>query len=48
MFLIFGSDNLSIRLADWIGARSRVRIIGLAEDLVTMENVEIVALPTEM
>mgnify|MGYP001166534992 FL=1 len=48
MFLIFGSDNLSIRLADWIGARSRVRIIGLAEDLVPMENVEIVALPTEM
>ena len=48
MFLIFGSDSLAIRLAESIGARSRVRIIGLAEQLVTMNDVEIVALPTEM
>ena len=48
MFLIFGSDSLAIRLAEWIGARSRVRIIGLAEQLVPMNDVEIVALPTEM
>ena len=48
MFLIFGSDLLAIRLAEWIGARSRVRIIGLAEQLVPMKDVEIVALPTEM
>ena len=48
MFLIFGSESLAIRLAEWIGARSRVRIIGLAEQLVPMNDVEIVALPTEM
>ena len=48
MFLIFGSDSLAIRLAEWIGARSRVRIIGLAEQIVGMEDAEIVALPTEM
>ena len=48
MFLIFGSDSLAIRLAEWIGSRSRVRIIGLAEQLVPMNDVEIVALPTEM
>ena len=48
MFLIFGSDTLAIRLAEWIGARSRVRIVGLAEHLVAMQDVEIVALPTEM
>ena len=48
MFLIFGSDHIAVRLAEWIGARSRVRIIGLAQDLVAMENVEIVVLPTEM
>ena len=48
MFLIFGSESLAIRLAEWIGARSRVRIIGLAEQLVPMNQVEIVALPTEM
>ena len=48
MFLIFGSDSHAIRLAEWIGARSRVRIIGLAEQLVPMNDVEIVALPTEM
>ena len=42
MFLIFGSDSLAIRLAEWIGARSRVRIIGLAEQLVPMNDVEIV------
>tara|TARA_B100000700_G_scaffold320508_2_gene417927 strand:- start:3474 stop:4826 length:1353 start_codon:yes stop_codon:yes gene_type:complete len=48
MFLIFGSDPLAIRLAEWIGERSRVRIIGLAEQLVAMKDVEIVALPTEM
>ena len=44
----FGSDSLAIRLAEWIGARSRVRIIGLAEQLVPMKDVEIVTLPTEM
>ena len=48
MFLIFGSDPIAIRLAEWIGARSRVRIIGLADQLVAMKDVEIVALPTEM
>ena len=48
LFLIFGSDPLAIRLAEWIGARSRVRIVGLAEHLVAMQDVEIVALPTEM
>lgn len=48
MFLIFGSDPIAIRLAQWIGERSRVRIVGLAEQLIPMENVEIVALPTEM
>jgi len=48
MFLIFGSDSLAIRLAEWIGARSRVRIIGLADQIVGMEDAEIVALPTEM
>jgi len=48
LFLIFGSDTLAIRLAEWIGQRSIVRIIGLAEQLVPMEDVEIVALPTEM
>ena len=48
MFLIFGSDPIAIRLAEWIGARSRVRIVGLADQLVAMKDVEIVALPTEM
>jgi len=48
MFLIFGSDQIAIRLAQWIGERSRARIVGLAEQLIPMENVEIVALPTEM
>ena len=48
MFLIFGSDSLAIRLAEWIGPRSRVRIIGLADQIVGMEDAEIVALPTEM
>jgi nanoRNase/pAp phosphatase (c-di-AMP/oligoRNAs hydrolase) len=48
MFLIFGSDPLAIRLAEWIGARSRVRIIGLADQMVGMPDAEIVALPTEM
>ena len=48
MFLIFGSDPIAIRLAEWIGARSRVRIIGLAEQMVGMPDAEIVALPTEM
>ena len=48
MFLIFGSDSLAIRLAEWIGARSRVRIIGLADQIVGLEDAEIVALPTEM
>lgn len=48
MFLIFGSDPLAIRLAEWIGARSRVRIIGLADQIVGMPDAEIVALPTEM
>ncbi len=33
MFLIFGYDPLAIRLAEWIGARSRVRIIGLADQM---------------
>ncbi len=48
LFLIFGSDSIAIRLAEWIGQRSVVRIIGLADQLVPMENAEIVALPTEM
>ena len=48
LFLIFGSDPIAIRLAEWIGARSRVRIIGLAEQMVGMAGAEIVALPTEM
>ena len=48
MFLIFGSDPIAIRLAEWIGERSVARIIGLAEQLVPMNDVEIVALPTEM
>ena len=48
LFLIFGSDPIAIRLAEWIGARSRVRIIGLAEQMVGMADAEIVALPTEM
>ncbi|RJU88985.1 MAG: hypothetical protein DWC02_00735 [Candidatus Poseidoniales archaeon] len=48
MFLIFGSDPIAIRLAEWIGARSRVRIIGLAEQMAGMPGAEIVALPTEM
>ncbi len=48
MFVIFGSDPIAIRLAEWIGERSSVRIIGLAEQLVPMKDVEIVALPTEM
>jgi nanoRNase/pAp phosphatase (c-di-AMP/oligoRNAs hydrolase) len=48
LFLIFGSDPLAIRLAEWIGARSRVRIIGLADQMVGMPDAEIVALPTEM
>ena len=48
MFLIFGSDPIAIRLAEWIGERSDARIIGLAEQLVPMNDVEIVALPTEM
>lgn len=48
MFLIFGSDPIAIRLAEWIGERSAARIIGLAEQLVPMNDVEIVALPTEM
>jgi len=48
MFLIFGSDPIAIRLAEWIGERSIARIIGLAEQLVPMKDVEIVALPTEM
>ena len=48
MFLIFGCDPIAIRLAQWIGERSRARIVGLAEQLIPMENVEIVALPTEM
>ena len=48
LFLIFGSDPIAIRLAEWIGARSRVRIIGLAEQMTGMPDAEIVALPTEM
>ena len=48
LFLIFGSDPIAIRLAEWIGERSDARIIGLAEQLVPMKGVEIVALPTEM
>ena len=48
MFLIFGSDPIAIRLAEWIGARSRVRIIGLAEQMAGIPGAEIVALPTEM
>ena len=48
LFLIFGSDPIAIRLAEWIGARSRVRIIGLAEQMMGMAGAEIVALPTEM
>ena len=48
MFLIFGSDPIAVRLAEWIGERSIARIIGLAEQLVPMNDVEIVALPTEM
>ena len=48
MFLIFGSDNIAIQLAKWIGTTSRVRLIGLAEQLVGIPNVEIVTLPTEM
>lgn len=48
MFLIFGSDPIAIRLAEWIGERSVARIIGLADQLVPMNDVEIVALPTEM
>ena len=48
MFLIFGSDTIAIRLAEWIGARSRVRIIGLAEQMAGIPGAEIVALPTEM
>ena len=48
MFLIFGCDHLAIRLAQWISVRSRVRIVGLAEHMVGLENVEMVALPTEM
>ena len=48
LFLIFGSDPIAIRLAEWIGARSRVRIIGLAEQMAGMPGAEIVALPTEM
>ena len=48
MFLIFGSDPIAIRLAEWIGERSVARIIGLAEQLVPLKHVEIVALPTEM
>ena len=48
MFLIFGSDPIAVRLAEWIGERSTARIIGLAEQLVPMNDVEIVALPTEM
>jgi nanoRNase/pAp phosphatase (c-di-AMP/oligoRNAs hydrolase) len=48
MFLIFGCDHLAIRLAQWISARSRVRIIGLADHMIGVEGVEMVALPTEM
>ena len=48
MFLIFGSDPIAVRLCKWIGERSTARIIGLAEQLVPMNDVEIVALPTEM
>ena len=48
LFLIFGSDPIAIRLAEWIGARSRVRIIGLAEQMAGIPGAEIVALPTEM
>ncbi len=48
MFLIFGSDNIAIQLAKWIGTTSRVRLIGLAEQLIGIPNVEIVTLPTEM
>ena len=48
LFLIFGSDTIAIRLAEWIGARSRVRIIGLAEQMAGIPGAEIVALPTEM
>ena len=48
LFLIFGSDTIAIRLAEWIGSRSRVRIIGLAEQMAGIPGAEIVALPTEM
>ena len=48
MFLIFGSDNIACRLAEWIGSTSRVRLIGLANQLTGIANVEIVTLPTEM
>lgn len=48
MFLIFGCDPLANRLAEWIGTRSRVRIIGLVDNIVPIEECEMVALPTEM
>ena len=48
MFIIFGSDKVAIELAKWIGETSRVRLIGLAGELVGIPNVEIVTLPTEM
>lgn len=48
MFVIFGSDDVAIELAEWIGTTSRVRLIGLADQLKGIPNVEIVTLPTEM
>lgn len=48
MFLIFGCNPLANRLAEWIGTRSRVRIIGLADNMTAIEECEMVALPTEM
>ena len=48
MFLIFGSDTLATRIARWLGKRHRVRMIGLAESIQSIDEVEIVALPTEM
>jgi len=48
MFVIFGSDDVAIELAEWIGTTSRVRLIGLADQLKGIPSVEIVTLPTEM
>ena len=49
MFLIFGSNNLAVRLSKWCAKRHRCVLVGLAQTLPIeepLEDCEIIALPS--